>query len=68
MIVSGSKITCDCCRKVVFCDNNDIDREADKWKFGSEIGDLCPTCANQWQDWKSTFVEKIRKETKGSIV
>lgn len=68
MIVSGSKITCDCCRKVVFCDKDELDKEVEKWKIGTEVGDLCPMCANQWEDWKSTFLTKIRKETKGAVV
>ena len=65
----GTKLTCDVCGKEVHIPESDLEEIGSHgWRFGSEIGDLCPTCSLQWEDWKSTFVVKIRKEAKGDII
>lgn len=67
MIIKGTKVTCDVCGKTVFVEDGKED-PTKGWMKGTEIGDLCSVCALQWGDWKTTFVTKIRKETKGDVV
>ena len=80
MKTKGTKFICDVCSKHYFVETgvhepsrgieeSDVEKaENAGWKFGTEVGDLCGNCALQWEDWKSTFVQKIRKELKGNVV
>lgn len=65
-MMKGLKMTCDVCGRVEFVEENGIDN-SEEWEVDTEVGDLCPCCKLQWNDWKTTFVTKIRKETKGDL-
>ena len=38
------------------------------WTVGTEIGDLCPTCSYAWENYKKSFVEKMRLDNKEALV
>lgn len=65
-MIKGMKMTCDVCGKVAFV-SEETEDPSEEWMFDTEVGDLCPLCRLQWNDWKTTFVTKIRKETKGDL-
>lgn len=34
----------------------------------TEVGDLCPSCARSWENYKKSFVEQMRKVNKENLV
>lgn len=66
MVKDMLALICDACKKQV-----EIDRETkeypEKWIKGCEIGDLCPSCANAWKNYKQSFIEKMRIENKEGL-
>ena len=55
---------CDACRREE-CVSKDSEKE--DW-IKTEIGDLCPSCARAWENYKSSFVEQMRKEHGEDVV
>ena len=65
MIDIVTRYTCDACHKT-FCAHNEMD-EAIGWAEKTEVGDLCPSCSNAWENYKQSFIEKMRIENKESL-
>ncbi len=59
------RYTCDACGESVCVAD---DKNVPSWTVNTEIGDLCPSCASAWESWKSSFVERMRKENGGNLV
>ena len=55
---------CDACFKEE-CVNEGAVKE--DW-VKTEIGDLCPVCARAWDNYKKSFVEKMRKDNGESLI
>ena len=67
MIDIVKRYTCDACNKSV-CVDDDENENIPAWTVNTEVGDLCPTCYSAWESWKSSFIERMRKENGGSLV
>lgn len=57
MVATVKRYECDACRKVD-CISEDENIKA--WMLGTEVGDLCPSCARAWENYKQSFKEKMR--------
>jgi len=65
MVDIVKRYTCDACKKTVCCaDGNNIP----KWTVETEVGDLCPSCSNAWENYKKSFIERMRKENGESLL
>ena len=68
MIENGVQVTCDACKRKEFVgENEDRNVKLKDWHH-SEIGDLCPSCDRAWDNYKSSFIEQMRKEHGESVV
>ncbi len=65
MVEEVRLITCDACRKSVKLEDP---KYPDNWLINTEIGDLCPSCSNAWSNYKRSFVEKMRLESKEAVI
>lgn len=65
MIDVVKRYTCDACGKSTCAADNE---NVPSWTVNTEVGDLCPTCYSAWESWKSSFVERMRKENGGNLV
>ena len=65
MIENVRKYTCDACGKSV--DMNEGDN-IPKWTEKTDVGDLCPSCANAWETWKKDFITRMRVENHKPVV
>ena len=64
MVQKVKRYSCDACRKVDCVSEEQILHE---WKIGTEIGDLCPSCSRAWENYKSSFLEKMRMDNGADI-
>ena len=58
MISVVKRYICDACGKE-FCIDPEHDIEG--WT-SSEVGDLCPSCSRAWDNYKESFIERMRKD------
>ena len=65
MIDEVKRYICDACGKQVCVKNSE---NIPTWTVESEIGDLCPSCSTAWENYKSSFIEKMRKENGKDLV
>ena len=61
MVDIVKRYVCDACRKEVCVKDSD---NVPSWTTSTEIGDLCPSCSNAWENYKKSFVERMRLENK----
>ena len=60
MVVKTLKYECDCCGELAFMPEDS--KEAPQgWRSNTEVGDLCPTCCNSWEQFKESFKQRMRK-------
>ena len=62
---------CDACKKEVpidICPDEDEPKLPGGWIKETEIGDLCPSCAEAWKNYKKSFIEKMRMDKKEDII
>ena len=59
------RFTCDACGKSVCVKESD---NVPSWTVPTEVGDLCPSCDSAWESWKSSFVERMKKENGESLI
>lgn len=55
---------CDACKKTVCVGEDEILPDWEK----TEMGDLCPSCKRAWDNYKQSFVEKMRIDNKESVI
>lgn len=65
MVDIVKRFVCDACRRQVCVTESE---NVPSWTTSTEIGDLCPSCTNAWENYKRSFVEKMRKENKESLI
>ena len=65
MVDIVKRYKCDVCRKEVCVTESE---NVPSWTIETEVGDLCPSCSNAWSEFKKSFVERIRKENKESLI
>lgn len=58
MIDTVKRYICDSCMKQECVEP---DAEAEGW-IHTEVGDLCPSCARAWDNFKTSFVDRMRKD------
>ena len=64
-------IRCDACMKEIHVSSDPEiakDEIPDDWSFETEIGDLCPACTRAWENYKKSFIEKMRINVKEDLV
>lgn len=66
------RYTCDACGKELCLISKDGNPKPlptnPAWTIKSEVGDLCPSCSNAWENYKKSFIERMRKENGKSII
>lgn len=67
MIKAVNLITCDACKKKIELDS-DNKIIPDGWTNSGDLGDLCPSCSTAWNNLKQSFIEKMRMNSKESII
>lgn len=50
---------CDACLKRTY-DPENVRNNSMQWKLNTEIGDLCPECAQKWAENKENFLNQMR--------
>lgn len=65
MVDIVKRYVCDACKKSICVDESS---NCPSWTIKTEIGDLCPSCSNAWENYKASFVEKMRKENGESLL
>lgn len=65
MIDIVTRYTCDACKKQACVTDS---KQCPSWTVSTEVGDLCPTCLSAWESWKSSFIERMRKENKENVI
>ena len=65
MVDVVKRFVCDACKKSVCVQESE---NVPSWTISTEIGDLCPSCSNAWENYKKSFIEKMRKENGESII
>ena len=64
MIQRGTRYICDACRKEFFIQEGGENKE---WTE-AEGWDLCPSCSRAWDNFKESFIERMRKDNGESLV
>lgn len=64
MISIVTQYKCDACRKSVCVSDSD---NVPSWTTKTEVGDLCPSCSRSWENYKQSFIEKMRIENKEDL-
>ena len=65
MVDTVKRYTCDACLKSTCVTESE---NVPSWTVKTEIGDLCPNCLSAWETWKTSFVERMRKESGESLI
>lgn len=65
MIDIVKRFKCDACGKEVCCSDS---KNVPSWTVSTEVGDLCPSCSNAWENHKQSFIERMRKENGANLV
>ena len=65
MVDIVKRFSCDACKKTVCVTESE---NVPSWTTSTEIGDLCPTCSNAWENFKKSFVERMRMENKEDLL
>lgn len=60
MIDTVLRQTCDVCGGHICVTNDD---NVSSWTIPSEVGDLCPSCASAWKEYKERFIKKMRENS-----
>lgn len=64
MVEVVKRYVCDSCNKQICVSP---DETAKEW-VSSEVGDLCPSCARAWVNYKESFKERMCKDSGAAIV
>ena len=64
MIGLCKRYICDSCKKQECVDPEGV---AEGW-VTTEVGDLCPSCARAWDNFKESFIERMRKDNGESLL
>ena len=64
MIGIVKRYVCDACR----CEECVGEDEVKEGWTKTEEWDLCPSCTRAWQNFKSSFIEQMRKEHREDII
>ena len=67
MIQIVTQYQCDACKKSV-CMTDTENGNIPSWTVKTEIGDLCPSCSKAWENYKQSFIEKMRIENKEALI
>ena len=65
MVDVVKRYICDACKKTTCVAESD---NIPSWTTKTEIGDLCPSCSTAWDNYKKSFIEKMRKENGEAII
>ena len=64
MVTIVKRYVCDSCNKEECVDPESTAKDWVK----VEVGDLCPSCARAWDNYKESFIERMRKDSKKRLV
>ena len=65
MVDIVKRYICDACKRTVCVTESE---NVPSWTVKSEIGDLCPSCSNAWENYKKSFIERMRLENKENVI
>lgn len=60
MVSRVLKYQCDCCGDMAFLPENSTEAP-EGWKTNTEVGDICQTCSNSWEQFKESFKQRMKK-------
>lgn len=58
MVEITKKYTCDICGMLLVLGVND---NIPDWTHHTEVGDLCPTCTELWEEHKKDFLKRYKQ-------
>ena len=65
MVDIVKRYVCDACGKQACTAESD---NIPSWTVKTEIGDLCPSCSNAWENYKKSFIEKMKIANNKEII
>ena len=65
MIQIVTQYQCDACKKSMCM--SEENPNVPSWTVKTEIGDLCPSCSKAWENYKQSFIEKMRIDAKEDL-
>jgi hypothetical protein len=65
MVEDVKRYRCDACRNAV---SSDMEKVKQTWAINTEVGDLCPRCSRIWEEFKQSFIEKMRLDNNEDII
>ncbi len=65
MVDIVKRYKCDVCDKELCVTESE---NIPSWIVSTEVGDLCPSCANSWENLKKDFISRMHKENRKDLV